>query len=378
LFFAGSLFYINQFVIVNTPAFNLATPTPTRSAESFVNEADDFFASRQFAQAINAYQQAIQSDPYNRANYVSMARIQVWAGQYEAALDTANRSLIGNESYSMGYAVRGWALVYLEDFLDAEVALRRAIELDPNNHYAHAYMAEMYIRQGEYGPRAIDASRNAIGLAPNSLEALRARGLVLYSTGNWQESIEMFEAAVAINSNLPDLFMYLGYNYKALNDYARAREMFQQANILNPSDSIPDLEISRLYLTMGEYARAVQWAENAVNDEPDNPRRYGNLGLMHYRNQDYEAAVEALTFAIQGGVTESGVVVEGLQLNDQVVQYYWLYGLALAQVSPNRCTEAIPVFQAIINGVPNYADAVYNANYGLELCAAVISGSTGP
>ena len=32
------------------------------------------------------------------------------------------------------------------------------------------------------------------------------------------------------------------------------------------------------------------------------------------------------------------------------------------------CSEAVPVFQALITGVPEYELAVENAQFGLELC----------
>jgi hypothetical protein len=47
-------------------------------------------------------------------------------------------------------------------------------------------------------------------------------------------------------------------------------------------------------------------------------------------------------------------------------QYYWFYGFALAK--NNRCGDAIPVFQALLTGVPDYQLAVDNANAGLDLC----------
>lgn len=381
VFFLGSILYINQFVVPSSPAFAIPTPTPTRSPESFTNEAEEAFAQGKFALAIQAYQQAIQADPLNKANFVSMGQMQMWSGQYEEALHSAEMALLGNDSYSLGHALRGWALSFLEEYIEAEVALRRAIDLDGNNALAHAYYAEMLIKEGDPASisKAIEASRRAYEIAPNSLEALRARGLVLFNTDNRQESIDMYEAAIIVNKNIPDLWMYLGYGYKAMGDTDKAIDMFQQANILNPSDAIPDLEISRLYLAMGQFGRALQYAENAVNDEPGNPHRYGNLGIMLYRNGDYQAAADALEIAIKGGLAVNGTVVKGLPLDQDVIRvapYYWQYGFALANVSPTRCAEAIPVFQSLVTGVPNYELAVSNATAGLELCAEKLAAST--
>ena len=59
--------------------------------------------------------------------------------------------------------------------------------------------------------------------------------------------------------------------------------------------------------------------------------------------------------------------MEGLPLDyGRVEEYYWYYGFALARSS--RCSEAVPVFQALLSGVPNDEIAVYNATEGLAIC----------
>jgi tetratricopeptide (TPR) repeat protein len=371
-----SVLYIDRFVMPSTTAFFVPTPTPTQSPESFSNQAQELFAAGKLRAAIDAYQQAIRADPVNRSYYVEKSRIQVWIGQCEEALESAERALIGNEGYALAHAVRGLALNCLEDYLQAEAAEETALELDPNNALAHAYLAEIlsnkdFSGQGDLGDldKSIEESRIAYTLAPNLMETLRARGYVLYMTGNYEESIQMYRAALNINKWIPDLYLYLGYNYKALADYKNAVEAFSEANSLNPGDAIPDLELSRTYFTAGDFGKAVQYAENAVKDDPGNAHRYGNLGIMYYKNEEYNKSIEAFTLAIEGGTTEEGAVVEGLPLDYvRVAEYYWYYGFALAKVVPNRCSQAVPVFQALISGVPDYDLAVENAQFGLELC----------
>ena len=104
------------------------------------------------------------------------------------------------------------------------------------------------------------------------------------ATGNYQEAIDEFNAAIEINKKIPILHMELGRNYRKVQVYDKAIEQFTIANTLNPSDSLPDLYISRTYATIGDYAKAVQYAETAVQDRPDDASLHGNLGVMYYRN----------------------------------------------------------------------------------------------
>jgi hypothetical protein len=94
---------------------------------------------------------------------------------------------------------------------------------------------------------------------------------------------------------------------------------------------------------------------------------HANLGVMYYKNNQLDKAIDELSLAIHGGTTEDGTVVEGMPLNyGSVADYYAIYGLALAKA--NRCREAVPVFQAILSGVPDDEINVYNAEQGLLTC----------
>lgn len=374
LILIGAALYVNQVVVPATPPLFIPTPTETRNPESFVNEAEALFNQGKLNQAIEAYQRAIAADPDNPAIYVALARVQMFAGKYKDALENAENALILNNDNPMAHALRGWALDFLGDYTQAEAAVKRALELDPNNPFAHAFYAEILMDkalsgQGDIGTmeKAAEESRIALSLAPNQLETLRARGYILWNTANYEEAIQQYKAALAINDKIPDLHMALGYNYHFLGEYDQAVEHFLQAVALNPSDPIAPYEISRTYAAVGDFSKAVQYADQAVKAAPQNPKMHANLGVMYYKNNQLDEAIEQLSLAIRGGTTEDGVVVEGLPLDyGSVADYYAIYGLALAKA--NRCSEAIPVFQSILAGVPDDEINVYNAEQGLSIC----------
>src|SRR5215216_7069598 len=71
-------YYFDQVYLPTQPNPFDATPTVTRSPESFVTEAQKLFKEGKLAQSIEAYQSAINASPQNPALYVALARIQVW------------------------------------------------------------------------------------------------------------------------------------------------------------------------------------------------------------------------------------------------------------------------------------------------------------
>ncbi len=366
----GVLLYVNQVVVPATPPFFVPTTTPTTSPESFVNQAQ---AVRTKKASWRRQSRPIRkpSTPIRptRRPTSTLARMQVFAGDYEDAVLNAQNALLKNPSNPLAHAVQAWALSFLGKSGEAEIEIKKALDLDPNNALAHAYYAEILINEKDpdLQDKAIEESRIARDLDPSLLETHRVRGIVLYNTSNPEEAIQEFQAALAINKNIADIHLYLGVTYKAMEDYQKAEESLLAAYALNPTDPVALTEISRAYFADGRYGQAAQYAEEAVKVIPNDPRLHGNLGIMYYKTEDYAKAIPELALAVRGGTTADGQAVEGLPLDyGRIEEYYLYYGFALAK--SDRCPEAIPVAQALISGVPDSDIAVYNANAILQIC----------
>ena len=367
--------YVNRYIIAPMPSPFLATPTATRAPESYITQAEEYFDQGKLLPAIESYKQAVSVQPENPATHIALARVQVFAGQYEDAKTSAEDALLLNPDNSMAHAVRAWALDFLGEYIEAGSSIERALELDPNNGLAHAYYVEIlvdsYVSGGgsfEGIAKAIEESKVAIALAPDAIETRRARGYILEATANYEEAIREYQAAIDINGNIPDLHLALGRNYRALGIYDQALLEFTKADALNPDDPTPDLLISRTYATIGEYGKARQYAESAVKNNPADSNLRGNLGVMYYRNLYWAEAVIELGYVVNGGLTSTGEKMEVIELvpDARIAEYYFTYGLALARL--NRCGEALPVTQMILARVPADELAVGNANEIINRC----------
>ena len=379
--------YIDRFVLPTAQAPFMPTPTTTREPESYVTEAEGLFDQGKLLQAIDTYTEAIRIKPDDPAIYIALARVQIFAGKYDDALINAENSLLLNPNSSMAYAVRGWAYTRKGDFTDADESLKTAVQLDPNNGLAHAYNAFLYGKMTEdnAGPyvnpiqTAIDESRTATTLAPNSLEAYWARAYVLQLTDNREQAVTEYQHAININKNISELHLELGVTYKGLGVIDQALQEYMQANTINPSDFRPDLYSSRALASIGEFAKAAQYAETAVKDASNDPYLHGNWGYMLYKNYEWPAALDQFALVINGGSTADGQTIQPLPPagNDiwsgadvWIAQYYYYYAILLAQ--SDHCNEALPLTQTILDSFRSNEYAVYNAQYAQGLCAASV------
>lgn len=370
----GALIYFNQMVAPTIPTLFEPTPTATRAPESLITDAKKLEAEGKYTLAINAYNEAVIADPRNASNFVALARLNIYTGNYPDAIESAENALLLNPNNDTAMSLRGWAVGLSGDYLRAEGILNDAIKMKTDNAAAYGYLAEIYTYMLQAGQgdlttmdKAVAASRTAIDLDPNAIESHRGRGFVLEYTSNFEQAVIEFEAAVALNPNIADLHLALGRNYFNTQQYDKAITEYGKANALNPKDSTPETLIARTYAMNGDYQKAIQYAEAALADDPTNPNLYGNLGLIFSSNKQYLDAIDMLGIAVRGGTAADGQVVDGLTMDyGRIAQFYYTYGLALAR--EGQCGEALQLSQAIQVGLRNDDVAVYNALEMINIC----------
>jgi tetratricopeptide (TPR) repeat protein len=370
--------YIDRFILPTAQTPFKPTVTATRDPESFSIQADNLFNQGKLQQSIDTYLEAISIKPDDPSLYVSLARVQIFAGKYDEALVNAENALLLNPNNSLAQAVRGWALTQEADYIKADASLKEALRLDPTSGIAEAYKAFLYgkMYDNNTGPyadpiaTAIESSKAAINLAPNSLEAHWARAYIYQLTNNPELAVQEYQAAIQINPNISEIHLELGVTYKGLGVIDQAVQEYTLANTYNPSDYRPSLYSSRALAVIGQFGPATQYAESAVTIDPTDPYLRGNWGYMLYKSSDLPAAAVQLSLAVDGGETEDGLIVAKLPLTGDdswVSIYYYTYAILLAQL--NRCNEVLPLAQYIMGTLPSDEYSVYNSQYAIDLCA---------
>lgn len=383
----GGVWYFNQFVVPSLPQPFTPTTTPTQDPAYHAEQADALFAAGKLEEAAAAYGQAIVLDPTRVEYHVALARIQVFAGNYEQALLAAQDAVLLDPNSAKAHAVRSWALAFdPERQEEAFAAAVQALQLDPNYALAHAYFAEILADRYSTDPTtnwedAAHEARRALELAPSLVESHRAMGYVYEVTGNYDQAIAEYERALAIHPNLAMLYKHLGLNYaRGLNDVQRAVEAYQKGIALDPDDAQLYSLTAQAYASAGEYGKASQYAEQAVELDATEPRYHGQLGLMYYHSQEYAAAISELVLATQGGTAQGAdgllVAVEPLPLDyGRSAEFYFTLGLALAK--SGRCDQATPIFEAIRTKIPDDEIATFNAEEGLRMCQETTTAVAG-
>ncbi|HEY0549433.1 MAG TPA: tetratricopeptide repeat protein [Verrucomicrobiae bacterium] len=160
-------------------------PADRALARRHVRAAFSLKESRQFADAISAFQNAIQADPDFSDGYHGLAQTQREAGDAAAAVANHDRAIqLDPERFDL-YWERGVTHMRLKNY-DAAIADFNTC-LTKNSAFANAHLGlgQSYQHKGEF-QKALEHHNESIAMKPDSAWFYRERGNTYRSMGDRQ------------------------------------------------------------------------------------------------------------------------------------------------------------------------------------------------
>lgn len=344
----GGIWLIRSVQTGNVRPLFLPTATPTRFALSYASEGDALFTAGKLEDsksedgtvispgAITAFREAAEVDPNNAKVWADLSRIQTYStallvkqadvlARLDEAIISAEKAVEVNPDDSYAHAVYAfglnWKASYITDDRErqkllgnAENEAVRALQLDNANALALAFYAEVLVDQQKW-TQAQQYIDQALELDPSLMDVHRVHAYVLESLGEYALAIEAYDRAIAITPNMTFLYLRAGAGYRRLafespNEdiqrqlYETSLEYFAQTARINEQlgvrDPVPYLSIARTYSQMGEFFIAIRNVQKTLEFQPDNPVFYGELGVLYHKNRNYETGILALKCAVRG------------------------------------------------------------------------------
>lgn len=355
----GGIWLIRSVQLGDVKPLFLPTATPTRFAQSYANEGEALFIAGKLADsededgnltspgAITALREAAQVDPNNAKVWADLARIQTYSTallvnqaeiltRLDEAIVSAEKAVEINPDDSYAHAVHSFALnwkaSYLADARERQKLLTkseeeavRALQLDNTSALALAFYAEVLVDQQKW-TEAQQYIDQALQLDSTLMDVHRVHAYVLESLGEYALAIEAYDRAIAITPNLTFLYLRAGAGYRRLafespNEeiqtqlYEKSLEYFAQTARINEQlgvqDPIPYLSIARTYSQMGQFFIAIRNVQKTIEFQPEKAEFYGELGVLYHKNRNYETGILALKCAVRGCTAEESCPARG-------------------------------------------------------------------
>ena len=270
-----------QYTTIELRKLKLGAKTQIGNKESQVFQSDDNAHSAQVLRpASEGSELAAFVEHYNRGLDLSKNE------NYLLAVESLKKAIQIDPNRAEAHRLLGRIyLFYLAKTTEAIEYLQSAIKLNPTNPATHQMLGVAYFRQNRY-PDAIQALHQAIELNPKvspdyPYHPYYDLGMVYLKQGNFDDAISCFERAIELDPNQIRAYYSLGNTY------------IRQGNIQKGA------ELIRKYQNLKPYMNFVSQLEIALQQNPDNPERWYQLGRLHAQYGRFEKAIMPLEQSIK-------------------------------------------------------------------------------
>lgn len=147
-----------------------------------------------------------------------------------------------------------------------------------------------YAEAGLYDD-AIEAYTAAIALNPNLAEAYNNRGFAYNNKGQYDKAIEDYTKVIPLYPDYAGTYNNRGNAYSKKGQYDRAIEDYTKAIQLDPNDVKVYNNRGNAYAKKGQYDREIEDYNKAIALDPNYTKAYINRGIAYYMKGNMGRAV---------------------------------------------------------------------------------------
>jgi tetratricopeptide (TPR) repeat protein len=255
-------------------------------------------AKRELPAASREFSRAIELDSANLDAFEGLVGVDVASGRageaigrVEARLESAGPSprllLLASRTYLSGNQPE-----------QAEKALRRTIELDPDRMDAYAVLGQLYVKQNRL-PEALREFDALIARQPQSVPARTMAAIIAHALSRRDDAKERYRKIVEIDAGAAVAANNLAWMYAEDNENLDlALQLAQAAKARAPESAPINDTLGWIYYRKGLATLAIDPLRASVEREPRNASYLYHLGLAYAATGNTAGARESLEKAL--------------------------------------------------------------------------------
>ena len=282
-------------------------------------------------EALQAYEQALKTNPYNRAALIGSATADIAL----ARLDDAEQTLKRLDDFAPGLVQRQYlaaviafqrkqydkvqelmapVMRVLPDNLQGELLLGMTdyqqgrleaanshlstfVKAVPGHLAARKLLATVKLKQGE-GDKAVEILEPATEQGAKDSEFLSLLGAAYLKAGDTTHAMQYLELAADAAPDSADVQARLGLGHLAAGDTKQAVALLEDALRKNPELLGADIVLVQIHLRDGKYDEALKIAQDLAAKRKDDPLPLNLIAAAYLGKGDIPKAREALQQAV--------------------------------------------------------------------------------
>ena len=166
------------------------------------------------------------------------------------------------------------------------------MELNPRFTPLYAALARAYVDTQRWAD-GLEAGERGLSIDADDADLIRAYAYALQSVGSYSDAEIYLQRAIQLRPTYLPIHFELAGLYLARDDDESAIDIYNRILSLEPRNARAMLRLCLAYRKVGEFARALGFCQDSVDNEPADAEAQFQLGLLHYRERQFEASRDA-------------------------------------------------------------------------------------
>jgi tetratricopeptide (TPR) repeat protein len=266
--------------------------------QTFVLRGLALVQQRKLTEARQAYNHALELQRAFTQALEQLVNLDLLEKKYSAAMERVNDMKARNPEQAGPWLLQTRIHLAQNDLPQAEAALRKAIELQPDTPTAYSMLARIFITTMQPG-KALDNLRDATAKNPKDIGLLMMYATLLNQQGIYPSAREAYEKLLVLNPRFSPALNNLAYLYsEQFNLPDKALELAQKARELQPTDPNVADTLGWILYKQHQFPRALSLLRESAGLLPDTADIQFHLGMTSYMMGQEESARTALQHAL--------------------------------------------------------------------------------
>uniref|UniRef100_G1R109 dolichyl-phosphate-mannose--protein mannosyltransferase n=1 Tax=Nomascus leucogenys TaxID=61853 RepID=G1R109_NOMLE len=276
--------------------------------------------TRDTAEAKMYYQRALQLHPQHNRALFNLGNLLKSQEKKEEAITLLKDSIKYGPEFADAYSSLASLLAEQERFKEAEEIYQTGIKNCPDSSDLHNNYGVFLVDTG-LPEKAVAHYQQAIKLSPSHHVAMVNLGRLYRSLGENSMAEEWYKRALQV-AHKAEILSPLGALYYNTGRYEEALQIYQEAAALQPSQRELRLALAQVLAVMGQTKEAEKMTNHIVLEETGCLECYRLLSAIYSKQENHDKALDAIDKALQLKPKDPKVISElfftkGNQLREQ-------------------------------------------------------------
>ncbi len=273
-------------------------PTPTPLPSELATRASELFVAGDLIDAEALLAKAVEERPDNSAYLYEHGRLLIELGRYEAAHEHGAAITEIDARDARGFALKAAALTWQGQPAVAIPIALSGLELNPRFASLHATLARAYVDSQRWAD-GLEASERGLSIEADDVDLIRVYAYALQSVGSYNDATNYLQRAIELRPTYLPVHFELAGLYLGRDEDQSAIDIYNRILSLDLRNARAMLRLCLAYRKVGEFARALGFCKDSVANDPEDAEAQFQLGLLYYRERQFEASRDAFEQCLQ-------------------------------------------------------------------------------